>query len=348
MASPLYTRHTPALASAYADLENHAAAQGAALMGAPGTISVRANASGSRFYVRQYRDFEGRKRDQYIVGQANSPESQKVAEEWKAKLEETREVIAQVRLLAREGYALLTPRHLAAVATLSNAGLFEAGAILVGTHAYEVIVNRLGIRATAFATEDIDVARAQRIAIDTLGDEGFLGLLRTSGIDFVEIPPLRHKDPSTKFKERGRSRFTFDLLVPSNDGNFGVQWLPELGTHATALPYFRYLLTETQMGAALSVHGVARVRVPVPERFALHKMMVARLRTGGTEKSRKDLRQAATLVAALGELQPGALASAYAKTAKSIRRHIRESLKQMEADLEPHPQAWEELAAVAL
>jgi hypothetical protein len=99
--------------------------------------------------------------------------------------------------------------------------------------------------------------------------------------------------------------------------------------------------------AALSLHGVATVRVPVPERFALHKMIVARLRPGTSEKTRKDLAQAGALVAALGELHPGALDAAYGKTPVSLRRLVRESLKQMEKLLAPHPQAWEELASAA-
>ena len=65
------------------------------------------------------------------------------------------------------------------------------------------------------------------------------------------------------------------------------------------------------MGAAISTLGVVAVRVPIPARFALHKMIVSRLRRGGSEKSDKDLRQAALLVAALGELEPGAIEDAY-------------------------------------
>ena len=123
--------------------------------------------------------------------------------------------------------------------------------------------------------------------------------------------------------------------------------MPELKTHATALPYFAYLVRETQMGAAISTHGVAAVRVPIPERFALHKLVVAQLRTGRSEKSLKDLRQAAVLIAALGELYPGALESAYGKTPRSRHKDIRKSLQQIRGQLEPHPQAWDEIASAA-
>jgi len=123
--------------------------------------------------------------------------------------------------------------------------------------------------------------------------------------------------------------------------------IPKLNAHATALPYLRYLLTETQMSAAISTHGAAGVRVPIPERFAIHKLIVAQLRTGRSEKSRKDLKQAAVLIAAVGELLPGALVEAFAKTPSSSRGHIRKSLEHVRTDLEPHPQAWDEIARAA-
>ena len=122
--------------------------------------------------------------------------------------------------------------------------------------------------------------------------------------------------------------------------------MPELNAHATGLPYFRYLLTETQIGAAMSSHGVVAVRVPVPERFALHKLIVAQLRAGRTERSRKDLKQAAVLIAALGELFPGAIEEAFGNTASSTRKHIRKSLDQIRPDFEAHPKAWDQVVQV--
>lgn len=344
MAGALYVRHSPALAATYADLENHALHQEPALVGTPGAITERSNATGARFYVRQYYDHEGRKRDEYVAGRVDSDETRRLVEEWRRRIADTNDAIASVRLLAREGYAVVAPKHFAAIATLANHRVFAAGAILVGTHAFEVIVNRLGIRAPSFGTEDVDVARPGKLALEHPAKGGLLGLLTDSGIDFVEVPPLRHRDPPTSFKEKGRSRFTFDLLVPASGDEIETQAVPELRAHATALPYLRYLLGETQTGAVLSNHGVAAVRVPVPERFALHKLVVAQIRTGRTEKSRKDLRQAAALMAALAEMHPGALEAAYGKTPRSIRKHIRKSIEAIREPLQAHPRAWETLA----
>lgn len=345
MSTPLYRKHSLALATTYADVENHALHQDEVLVGTPGAMSIRENANKTRYHVRQYYDFEGRKRDQYIA--QLGPGSEQLVQHWKRRIDEARDIQSSVRLLAREGYSVLPAKHLAALAPLRKHRIFQAGAVLVGTHAFEVIVNRLGVRVAVFATEDVDIARPGKLAVDKPPEGGLLELIRESGIDFVDVPGFTHGQPPTSYKEKGRSRFTFDLLVPAAGDEIEIRAVPELRAHATALPYLRYLLTETQTGAAISSHGVAAVRIPVPERFALHKLIVAQLRAGRPEKSRKDLKQAAVLIAALGELQPGALQEAFGRTATSTRRHIRDSLRQIRTQLEAHPQGWDEMAAAA-
>lgn len=341
MPQALYQRHPQSLATAYADVENHALHQDEILVGTPGSVSPRSNANGTNYHVRQYYDFDGKKRDQYL-GRLDGA----AIDSWTRRIEEARELQSSIRLLAREGFSLLQPKHLAALAPLARHGVFEAGAVLVGTHAFEVIANRLGIRVAAFATEDVDLARGGKLVLEKIPKGGLLSLLRESGIDFVDVPGFKRGAPPTSYKERGRSRFTFDLLVPTSGDEIETLPVPELDAHATGLPYLRYLLAETQMGAAISTHGAAGVRVPVPERFALHKLIVAQLRTGRTEKSRKDLKQASALIAAVGELLPGALADAFGKTAASSRSYIRKSLGQLRAELEPHPQSWDEISRV--
>ena len=342
MPTPLYRAHPPALAAAFADVENHALSQDRALIGTPGSISVRRNGGGVDYYVRQYYDFEGRKRDEYLGGRPGTPGGDAVLEEWRRRLADENGLRSSLRLLSREGYAVLPPKAMAAVASLANFGLFGAGAMLVGTHAFAVVVNRLGVRASIFATEDVDVARPAKLAIPVATEGGLLQMLRQSGIDFVDVPGYPHGTPSGRFKERGRSRFTLDLLVPAPGDESGIVAVPELAAHASALPYFRYLVSESQVAAAISTRGVAAVRVPLPERLALHKMIVAQLRRG-RDKSRKDLAQAGILVAALGELHPGALEEAWRKTPVPMRSNIRRSAHLMREMLEPHSRALEEL-----
>jgi hypothetical protein len=167
---------------------------------------------------------------------------------------------------------------------------------------------------------------------------------RESGIEFVAAPRLERGTPSTSFKQRGRSHFHVDLLVPSASETFPVVPIPELKAHATGLPYLDYLLAESQPGMLMAREGCCAVRVPLPERFAVHKLVVSRLRDERSVKSEKDVHQAAVLAAVLGENHSGALEDAVAALPKRAVKHFvvaRESTKRHLVTT--YPRAWEEL-----
>jgi hypothetical protein len=56
---------------------------------------------------------------------------------------------------------------------------------LVGSHAYGALLNAIGVRATPFATEEVDSARRKTLAIPEI--PGFLAMLRATGIEFFRI-----------------------------------------------------------------------------------------------------------------------------------------------------------------
>ncbi len=345
--SPLYRRHSPGLAAIHADLENQAASQEEVLTGTPGSVIVRFNASGASFYVRQHYDALRVKRDRYLAGPVGSPQADAIAERWRQRIAEANDVIGSAKMLLREGYLGLEPKPFATIAPLVDHGLFGAGAVLVGSHAFGAIANKLGIRVSAFPTEDIDIARPQALKLASSVAGGFLGLLKESGIAFVAVPEFDPRTPSTKFKEAGRSRFQVDLLAPTAGREVTLRAVPELDAHATALPHLGYLTAVTQPGIVISHHGVAEVRIPLPERFAIHKLVVSELRTGRSARSAKDLRQAAILLAATAELFPGTLSEAWDALAQSARRPARAALAKALPIMAVHPKATEELSALA-
>jgi hypothetical protein len=342
----LFTTHSRGLAATFSDVENHALAQSESAATTPGSVLVRTNAGGFRYYALQQYDHDGKRRESYLAGPVGSPEAERAAADARRTIAERRDLLASLRLLVREGYGFLEPKHYAAIAALANHGFFAGGGILVGTHAFEVVLNRLGIRAASFATTDVDIARAGRIVMPSLPENGLLGILRTSGIDFQEVPGFDPRDPAIKFKERGRSRFTVDLLVATQEMEASTLPVPELKAHAGALPYFKYLISETQTGAAIARAGCVAVRVPLPEKLAIHKLLVAQLRRGKSEKGRKDVNQAAILMAALAELHPGAVREAYTKAPVSARTRIRKSMQEALAMSSDHPRACSELEEI--
>ncbi len=101
------------------------------------------------------------------------------------------------------------------------------------------------------------------------------------------------------------------LLTPAF-GDEGIKPLPALGVRAQALNYLNFLIAEPTHALALYRSGVL-VQIPRPERFAIHKLIVASRRHGGPDeaKARKDRAQAEFLIRILAEDRPDDLAEAY-------------------------------------
>lgn len=349
MSARLFTVHPKPLTVLYGDIEAFAHSQPQVLLGTAGSLLVRRNAAGFEFYARQFYDGDGKKREAYVAGPVGSPDAEETAAALRGQMQEVKALTADLRLLGREGFQLADAKTYATLATLSNAGLFRAGAVLVGSHAYGILLNQLGIRSAVYTTEDIDVARRQPLALAEPLSMDLLSLLRTSGIEFVAVPGFHPGEPATSFKQVGRSRFQVDLLVPAAGEEIGLVAVPELGAHATALPWLRYLLAESQLAPVLAREGCCQVRVPLPERLALHKVLVSRLRTGRSAKSQKDLDQAAVLLAALAELHPGAVAAAAAALPAAVHSRVAQGCSALAGVLGgQHERAWMELTEAGL
>lgn len=345
----LYAPHRRALTVLYTDLESYALNQREVFVGTAGSVVERKNASGFHFYSHQFYDSEGKKRERYLSGPVGNPKAETSAAELRARIKELKEIVPSLRLLGREGFNLVDSKTYATLASLHNHGVFAAGGMLIGSHAYGVLLNRLGVRATPYATEDIDIARREALAFKKLPEQGLLEMLQDSGIPFVEVPPLNRKKPPTSFKQRGRSRFHVDLLVPSANEDFPVVSVPELKAHATGLPYLNYLLVESQTAMLMAREGCCSVRVPLPERFAIHKLIVSRLRTGRGTKSDKDVFQACVLCAALTESHPGAIESAVAQVPRRAKKYLRPAVESAQRFLEhTHSRAWEDLSGAVI
>ena len=164
----LYTPHSRILTLLYSDLESYAANQREVLLGTPGSLLQRENAAGFRFYARQFYDGDGKKRESYLAGPVGSLEADALAAAMRVRIDEVKDITASLRMLGREGFNLVDAKTYSTLASLHNHGVFSAGGMLIGSHAYGVLSNLLGIRASAYATEDIDIARREALAFDKL------------------------------------------------------------------------------------------------------------------------------------------------------------------------------------
>jgi hypothetical protein len=339
MTTLLFQSISPALTTLFGSIDGQTKAGAPVFTGSAGSIAKRKNQNGVEFYVRRFYGGAGTQQETYlgIVGECE-------IEPLQAQIDEVKALVPELRLLVREGFQSADQKTYATLASLHLHGVFSAGATLVGSHAFGVLINQMGIRAAAYATEDVDVARREALAFDRVPEVSFLDMLRDSGIHFIEVPQLDHKKPSSSFKQQGVSRFHVDLLVPSPNSEIHIVEVPELKAHATALPFLSYVLGQTQMSTVLAREGCCPVRIPVAERFAVHKLVVSQLRTNRDAKTEKDIFQASVILAALGEKYPGAIEAAVMDLPISARTHFVKASTQALDLLQEHPRASEELA----
>ena len=191
------------------------------------------------------------------------------------------------------------------VETLWKAGIFRLRGVLVGTLAYQTYAGLLGVRlpSAPIMTGDVDFAQFHAVSMlvqDTI--PAMLETLRSLDPTFREKPHLSGQSTTAYVNEAG---FSVEFLTPNrgSDDNVGrPAKMPALGgTFAQPLRYLDFLIRNPTQSVLLHKGGVA-VTVPAPERYAVHKFIVAVLRRNdavGIAKSRKDITQAGLLIEAL-------------------------------------------------
>lgn len=320
--------------TAYARLLDQLAAPA---VGDPGTgISlVSKSIRGRRYWYAQ--TVEGGRKVQRYIG-PDSPETERLVERWRGARAEASSR-AELVAMARAGGAHVVSAAEARV--ISRLGpVFRMGGVLVGSHAFAVLGNALGVRwgEAMVRTEDVDLATDARIDLAVSRELQPLELDGLLGGTVPRRPVLSPTYPATSFSVRGAA-IEVDLVTPlvGRERRRPVP-VPALGAAATPLRFLDYLIEETQPGIVLGGEGVL-VNVPRAGRFALHKLVVAsrRSRDGGSAaKARKDLVQAAALVRVLAEDLPGELGLAWkalAPRGPTWRRAVIASVRRLEPDV---------------
>ncbi len=190
---------------------------------------------------------------------------------------------------------------------LSDAGVFRLGGVLVGTHAFTVIGNMLGVSwsGAALRTQDIDVAAGMTMSVAVPEMPADVpAILDSLEMGFLPVPGLDRTGPSTSFKVRGKG-LRVDLLAPVSREATAPVSLPRFNASAQPLRFLD-LVTEASVRGAVVNGGGVSVFVPDPARFALHKLIVAGERPAvGAAKRDKDLSQAAQVLDVLCDDRPG-------------------------------------------
>ena len=186
---------------------------------------------------------------------------------------------------------------------LDRIGFFRSGGILGGTHAFRHYPLHLGadVPQTAYAmTGDIDVLAPAHMVL--AGDDGSLtARLSKAGLAMRTVFGLTEDDPQ-KWVIDGTVEL--EILGPVGRGGATSHRHKGVGERVQARRYLDYACKDPVQTVSLYRSGVL-VTIPSPQRYALHKLLIAQLRKGDFAlKKQKDLNQAAWLVAILAETQP--------------------------------------------
>ena len=232
----------------------------------------------------------------------------------KAEGEARRATMARLARTLRAERFIATDRETGSLLlAFAKAGVFRLGGTLVGTAAYALYQGELGVRFDSedlAQTGDLDLASFERLSV-ALGDtvEESPGDILQS-LHFDPVPGVQDRQVWKWRQTRGEVMVEF--LTPAF-GDETVKPLPALGVSAQGLNYLNYLIAEPIKAIALYRSGVL-VQIPRPERFAIHKLIVADRRRDGPDpsKARKDRAQAAHLIEILAQDRPDDLRDAYA------------------------------------
>lgn len=317
------------------ELGTHAEAERLAAGVPPGSF-VSKEVKGRRYWYLQIA--QGAARQQRYLG----PESpallawmEGVREERADAAEDRRLRAGLVAMLASGGAAREQTPVVRVLELLADLGIFRRGGVLIGTHAFQAYANLLGVRfeQQALRTEDIDIGHDLSIAF-ALKDEPAASVeasLLGAGLGFSPVPDFDPRLPSTSFKVRGRE-LRVDFLTPArSERQTAPVRVPALGVSAQPLPFLDFLIGETIPAVIVGGAGVI-VRVPVPARFAFHKLWTARRRPASEHpRSRKDRHQATALLEVLAEERPEDLALAWDALAnrRSAKRIIEGELQRL-------------------
>jgi hypothetical protein len=283
--------HDEPVRTQYAEIKERVRTTGSLLPGTPGSLVTRRVKDGEYLY-RAYYAVAGKRVDAFI-GTAGDTAARDAAQQEIDFAEWLQERVGQLRKL---GFQVADKPTARVIVELHNRGMFEAGLVLVGTLAYMVWLNELGVITSASRTRDIDVARPEHLKLAT--PLAFLATLKATELPFTAVPGMPSHAPSTSVKLPGVDGLRVDVLAPGTRLGAPVR-IPEISWHAQAIPHFDYLLQGPERAAVLAGGHCIPVRIPQVGRFVWHKFYSSRRRRGEPEKAAKDRSQALNLAIAM-------------------------------------------------
>ena len=259
----------------------------------PGGFAKK-NVSGRIYWYYQVKSPDGKLQQSY-VGPDEAATQALITQHADPVAKLAQQQMLQVTRAAIElGCADIPPKHARVIERLAYSGLFSAGALLVGTHAFLAYQNIFGVRWSAgTATLDPDFAHAGRNVSLALPENLKLDTLATiQSLEMGFIPNQKN----TSFKKADEPAFDLDFLTSRGRAGDVPVNVPRLNLTMQPLRFMELSLQDPMRSTLIARSGPIVVNLPRPQRYALHKLLVYGERPQSQRtKARKDLAQAAAL-----------------------------------------------------
>jgi hypothetical protein len=275
------------------------------------------------------------KKTRKYVGPADDPDIANRVDAFRQIKEDLRSRRKLVSTLTREA-GLTAPDRFTGdiVEAMGNAGIFRLRGVLVGTVAFQTYAGLLGVRLPGASLQTGDADFAQHYSVSSSVEDSLppiLDVLKAVDPSFRAIP--HRSDPARVTQFESASRYKVEFLTPNRGSDEYADHaspMPALGgASAQPLCFLDFLIHEPIRTVMLHRSGVP-VTVPAPERYAVHKLIVASRRqsnANGIAKREKDVHQARLLIEALKETRrQDDLAEVFAEAWKR-GPHWREAIK---------------------
>jgi len=294
---PRYTELSLAAQTAYAELAERTRAFEIdnALAGLSGSFHTLKR-KGNTYWYFSYRE-AGVERSRVVYIGPDNEQVRALVERFRSR-RAPKALAPQALAAISLGCAAVAPKHFRIIKRLAEYGLFRAGGVLVGTHAFLALGNLLGVRwSDGAATLDVDFAHAGRnvsVALPANMQVNTHGALESLEMGLLPITELDGSIGS-QYRNPADEELRVDFLTSKGRSAKPVK-VPELNIALEPLKFMEFSLEGTTQGCLFGRTGACIVNLPAPERFAVHKLVVygerpVRQRT----KATKDLLQAAAL-----------------------------------------------------
>ena len=245
-----------------------------------GSFAKKQVRAGDYWYFKTSEGAAGQR--EYFIGPDNKEtrDMMKAYSAGRPEAEASLKKIERLCAMLRQGGAMTIDTPSARViAGLASAGVFRAGAVLVGAQSFIAMGNLLGVRwESGLRAQDMDLAAARVLEVAVpLMESALPKPLDALNMGFLPIPGLNPKSAQTSFTVRGHA-LRVDLLTPAQGVRTGTPIpIPRLKAAAQPMELLDYVM-EKAIATPVLGGGATLVNVPDPACFALYSLIIGKNR----------------------------------------------------------------------